>query len=141
MRVEPRQGGDDDTAANGLKLILCKAGEWGLQQELMVFEGLWGNWERIGMCDENSYIIGGQVRFEGRQGGDDDTALNGLQIVCHNPVTQTSQIVLVSEGMWGDWKDWVVDENQYVTGGQVRFEGRQGRDDDTAMNGISFKFS
>jgi hypothetical protein len=119
-----------------LKLILCKAGEWGLQQELMVFEGLWGNWERIGMCDENSYIIGGQVRFEGRQGGDDDTALNGLQIVCKNPVTQTSQIVLVSEGMWGDWKDGVVDDSQYVTGGQVRFEGRQGHDDDTAMNGI-----
>ena len=44
--------------------------------------------------------------------------------------------------MWGDWRYWVVDDtHQYVTGGQVRFEGGQGRDDDTAMNGIAFKFT
>ena len=69
----------------------------------MIYEGLWGDWQLKAMCDSGSYIIGGQVRFEGQQRDGDDTALNGLRIRCKNPTTGQINDKLVSEGYWGDW--------------------------------------
>jgi hypothetical protein len=47
-----------------------------------------GTWGSIVYCPINHYIAGAQVRFEDPLGGfNDDTALNGLHILCRSPIT------------------------------------------------------
>jgi hypothetical protein len=53
--------------------------------------------------------------------------------------SDSSQLPL-EYGPWGDWGRWVNYPHSYICGGQVRFEPDQGRGDDTALNGVRFKF-
>merc|ERR1711937_775718 len=90
------------------------------------------------MCPFGKYIGGARVRFEGKRGGGDDTALNGLQIRCVDRYWKGLADIEVYKGLWGGWKSWVSSEGNLVKDAQVRFEGRQGSSDDTALNGIKF---
>lgn len=93
------------------------------------------------MCNKDYYIDGAAVRYEGSQGGGDDTALNGLIILCRHKTTHKHHQVNVYGGIWGHWmKSFVYVGNKYVKFAQVRFEDRQGGGDDTAMNGLMFQF-
>lgn len=74
------------------------------------------------MCDYDSYINGGQVRFEGNQGRGDDTALNGLKISCKNIRNNKEQLLTVYEGDWGEWMPMLKKNNLYVVGAQCRYQ-------------------
>ena len=61
----------------------------------------WGSWGGASWCPENSWAAGYQLLVERECGGGcDDTALNGVQLVC---VTGhiTSKL-----GSWGRWTNW-----------------------------------
>lgn len=97
MRVEPSQGGGDDTAANGLKIFCTdpmKPNErsgW-----KTVWNGYWGDWQRQ-RFQVRGVVCEAAARVESRQGGGDDTALNGLKFkMCDFPGAAVAAI----KGRW-----------------------------------------
>jgi len=130
--------GGDDTAGNGLKLRFCDLKNWNSKKTTTVYSGKWGGWKGMKMCPFGKYIGGARVRFEDRQGGGDDTALNGLEIRCVDRYWKGTENIMVYEGVWGDWKPWVNSAGNLVEDARVRFEDPGG--DDTALNGIRFWF-
>ena len=108
LRFYDDDGGDDQTAADGLRLKYCDLNNWSnSQKEVEVWGGTpnWGTWKGMKMCPANQFIAGAQVRYEDHQGGGDDTALNGLKIYCAPKNTNTGgSWVEVFGGIWGVWK-------------------------------------
>ena len=92
-----------------------------------------------------------QVRFNDRVGFDDDTALNGLKIICRDPYYPAIfYSLIVHKGIWGVWK--VVKyspfvEKTYVCGVEVKYDAYKNSTsgfgihavDNTALNGIKLK--
>jgi len=50
-------------------------------KEHTVHGGWWGGWHDK-TCADNEYVCGIKVRVEGKQGGGDDTGMNGLKMKC-----------------------------------------------------------
>jgi hypothetical protein len=142
MRFEDSQGDGDDTAANGLKLVYCHLEAWYDQQTKTIFEGLWGEWKEVALCPFDHYVDGAEVRFEDKVGdGGDDTALNGLKIHCRDKKNKfVQEWITVFGGISGDWKEAVTRDDKYVTHASIRFEDSQDSGDDTAWNGLKFRF-
>jgi hypothetical protein len=140
LRIEPPQGAGDDTAANAVKIYYCYIDNWNLKNDLNLNEGLWGDWNWA-MCPQGYYINQVRARVESPQGPGDDTALNSLTFRCKEPVnSNVSDDIILQNTNWGNWMDWVGNDDQYVCGGQVRFEPSQEAGDDTALNGIRLRF-
>lgn len=77
LRVEPSQGGGDDTGANDAT-FKCRAGETinpGGGRAI-------GNWSNYATCPADSAVCGISTRVEGPQGSGDDTAMNGMRFDC-----------------------------------------------------------
>ena len=91
------------------------------------------------MCPLGFYVDAFRARVEPPQGDGDDTALNGLEFRCRNR-DGFHNFVKIYEGLWGTWRDWHFanfDSGPFLfTTYQVRFEGNQGKGDDTALNGL-----
>jgi len=139
LRFESRQGGGDDTAANGLRLKYCGLSDWHNQDQQTIWNGNWGDWRGMVMCPYGKYIGAGNVRFEDAIGrGGDDTALNGLAIWCVDKNWNYGEMEVVYYGEWGGWKGWNYEVGKLVKGARVRYEDPIGNGDDTAMNGIQF---
>jgi len=138
LRSEDRQGAGDDSAANGLRLKYCGLSDWRIQKQQEIWTGDWGKWKKMVMCPHGKYIGAATVRFEDRQGGGDDSALNGLAIWCVNENWRNGEVKIVYNGEWGGWKDWSYKVNKLVKGARVRYEDKRGGGDDSAMNGIEF---
>merc|ERR1711881_13514 len=86
--LEPRLSGDhDDTAINGLKMN-CRSvstgkfpdGIW--TGEKTVANHGWGSWTSSATCPKSYHMCGFQQRTEARQGSGDDTAMNGIRMMC-----------------------------------------------------------
>lgn len=45
-------------------------------------DGFWGDWWGWKYCPQYTYVCGVNVRIEWDQGGGDDTAMNGIRLVC-----------------------------------------------------------
>lgn len=49
--------------------------------------------------------------------------------------------ISIYDGIWGNWKHWVSGKGgMYACGAELQFEGHQGGSDDTAANGLKFKY-
>jgi len=108
-----------------------------------VQEGHWGKWEKPVVIPDGYFISGMQVRFESWNHEQDDTALNGLKLLCtslYNP--DDVQTVVAHEGFWGTWRKPVTVPNEcYVIGLATRIESKQGSNgDDTALNGLKMLY-
>ena len=77
MKVQSQQGSGDDSAANKLDLF-CKSG----QKLSAPTETSFGDWVPHLRCPPGQGVVGLQVRMEAKQGDGDDTALNGVRMVC-----------------------------------------------------------
>jgi hypothetical protein len=78
LRIEPRQGGGDDTGAVDV-MFRCSDG-----QEITTPTALtWGDWKDWQDCPSGSAIAGIQTKVEARQGHGDDTALNDAVFACY----------------------------------------------------------
>lgn len=99
-----------------------------------------GRWTKTIMCKDSGQVSGFRLRVENSNGGD-DTALNGIQLMCKDG-TVTNKI----EGYFGEWKPWqfceVVGNHayySYIDGFNFRSEGRQYGGDDTAGNNVKMR--
>ncbi|XP_066920754.1 vitelline membrane outer layer protein 1-like [Clytia hemisphaerica] len=82
LKVEEEQGKayvDDDTAANAIELRCADDEKWHKSKE-----GGWGGWSGVKECPKGYRLAGIKTRVEKNQGGGagDDTALNGVTMVC-----------------------------------------------------------
>ena len=78
MKIEKRQGDGDDTAANAIDLY-CKHGGY-----IVAYRNTeWGNWRSIVKCPYSEAVMGIKTRVERVLGDGDDTALNGVRLICH----------------------------------------------------------
>ncbi|WP_157798244.1 hypothetical protein [Aeromonas cavernicola] len=78
IKIEPKQGDGDDTAANDVDLY-CKSGVLSASVNTS-----WGNWSPVQYCPTGKAVVGIVTRVEGKQGSEDDTALNGVRLICEN---------------------------------------------------------
>lgn len=97
------------------------------------------------------YVAGMQVRYNDRTGIDDDTALNGLSIICRDPLKPgVYENKTVHWGNWGVWKiikQSPFVQNTYVCGAEVRYQDPTETEtgvgvqvgDNTGLNGIKVK--
>uniref|UniRef100_A0A3P9N8S5 Vitelline membrane outer layer 1 homolog n=2 Tax=Poecilia reticulata TaxID=8081 RepID=A0A3P9N8S5_POERE len=102
-----------------------------------------GDWTWPEMCPDNFFAVGFSVRVETDQYGGDDTALNGIRLICSQDESRSFLYYVESHtGHTGEWS-----HPQYCPGGvltsfQIRVEPRQGLlGDDTAVNNIKFRCS
>lgn len=79
IRIETPQGGGDDTAANDVE-AQCGNGQWLAPTTYTS----WGTWRGFVGCPTGTAVCGMKTRVEANLGGQDDTALNGVQFACCN---------------------------------------------------------
>lgn len=77
IQIESPRGDGDDTAANDVALK-CRNGNEARAEA----KTHWGNWSNYQYCPAGQVIVGLMTRVEKDQGGDDDTALNGVRMLC-----------------------------------------------------------
>jgi hypothetical protein len=131
-RVEPKQGGDDDTAMNAVAMR-CSSSNF----EIMPYGGLWGDWSDWQSCPNGEYFVGMRGRFEMPQGDGDDTTLNAVQLQC----SRGSVVGTPNATPWGVWLGWMMcpEGTTGIIGFSIQFERSLGSGsdaDDTAMNSL-----
>lgn len=129
-KVEPNQGDDDDTALNSIKLICAN------NKEIYSGEGPWGKWGNNVYCARDRYLNGFKLKVEPPQGDGDDTASNGIIMLCND----WSELNNNNEGKWGNWNGpFMCPERKYICGFKQQIEEDKGRSgDDTALNNVAF---
>jgi hypothetical protein len=66
--------------------------------------GPWGEWGPWQHCPSNSYADAFRIRVQPPQGSGDDTALNGIQLLCRDRfTTDLTATIASSQGTLGDW--------------------------------------
>ncbi|GIL86863.1 hypothetical protein Vretifemale_15044 [Volvox reticuliferus] len=111
----------------------------------IVSNGWWGDWQGLRYCSNTrpdgrygAPMIGFALRVEKPCGNCDDTALNGLRMVC----SVGPSVVSIVEGTWGDFASpTYCPKGRYIIGARLKLEDKQGNGDDTAANSIEFKCS
>ena len=109
---------------------------------MIKFVGKWGTWGTWEHCPKGSYVYGYKMKSERNQGqgkDDDDSATNGIQLLCYKGDGSGSANgqLTSSEGPWGDWlSSRKCATGKPITGFKVQFEKQQGNGDDTALNKV-----
>ncbi|XP_077326867.1 vitelline membrane outer layer protein 1 homolog [Lithobates pipiens] len=103
--------------------------------------GIWGDWGHTEMCPAGTSARAFRLLVEPHQGRGDDTALNGIQLLCAEPGSEDIKATITStKGNWGSWT-----EVQWCPSGDLisfslkvepAIDG-----DDTAANNIMFQCS
>ncbi|XP_031430650.1 vitelline membrane outer layer protein 1 homolog [Clupea harengus] len=105
--------------------------------------GYWGGWGGMEMCPPSYRAFGFSLKVEEKLGSGDDTALNGIRLLCRHRENRNLQVTISSsEGRWGSWTHYQDCGYAYLLSFVLRVERpRGGRVDDTAANNIQFKCS
>nr|XP_008175664.1 vitelline membrane outer layer protein 1 homolog [Chrysemys picta bellii] len=121
-------------ATLGLLLGCCLWGAWGHTKIHVSNGGIWGTWGAEQSCPGNSFAIGFSLKVELPQLAGDDTALNGIRLLCSDGSTIQSNV-----GPWGSWGPVKkCPSGQRLTQFRLRVEPCRGLKDDTAANNIEF---
>ncbi|CAF0954234.1 unnamed protein product [Brachionus calyciflorus] len=94
----------------------------------------WGDWGPIEVCDQNDYVVGFRTKLHPIQAsGLDDTALNGVEMICSN-----GKRIKSTEGQYGYWDSSFrnCSNGQKIIGFSYGIHAKEGVDDDTATNVI-----
>ncbi|KAM7421478.1 hypothetical protein PAMA_015559 [Pampus argenteus] len=104
--------------------------------------GEFGNWTWPEMCPEDFFAVGFSIRIE-RSGPIDDTALNGIRLICARDEDRSFLYSIESHtGYFGDWTQPQYCPSGVLTSFQLRVEPPQGTfGDDTSANNIKFRCS
>lgn len=110
-------------------------------------QGYWGAWYQAVYCSLGTYAVGYRMRVETSQGGgisngNDDTALNAVQLLCMDPMTGATSLISSHDGLWGSWNQSAscAGADNYLKSARIRIESSQGggTNDDTAANDVEF---
>ena len=94
----------------------------------------WGDWGVPQFCPYPYYTIGYNTKIEGSQGKGDDTALNGIKLICSD-----GSSIYSSVAPWGGWgSDVYCNSNEKLSAFIMKSEPSQGKGDDTAANAFKF---
>eukprot|EP00727_Mastigamoeba_balamuthi_P005622 m51a1_g168 putative cysteine proteinase rd19a-like (3682) ;mRNA; r:545786-559930 len=95
-------------------------------------DGFWGIWGALGLCPSGTFATGFQTQSEPVQGAGDDTAANGVRLLCGNSYTPGPTSLV---GPWGTWDTaYGCPPGYYLTDFQLMVESPVGSGDDTAAN-------
>nr|UST29508.1 vitelline membrane outer layer like protein 1 precursor [Haliclona caerulea] len=135
-------------------LVLCLAISWSVDARRSDYVShiqpytytSWGSWGFDEWCAAGSYAYGFRLKVEGKQGGSniwgrggDDTALNGIELLCRTYCGSHTNKVTSSVGPWGSWRSTkICPAHYFLKGASARSEKRQGSGDDTAANNYNF---
>jgi hypothetical protein len=137
MKVEGNQKKGDDTALNAVSLW-CYNRDGRMVGGLQPHQGIWGRWgSQAAVCPQGSYATEFSLKVEPPQGRGDDTGANSVKFKCSNGAVME----VPGGGAWGTWSNWVIDTgflNSAICGVRAKFEGDQGKGDDTALNDLEF---
>ncbi|KAK1896057.1 Vitelline membrane outer layer protein 1 [Dissostichus eleginoides] len=102
-----------------------------------------GYWTWSEMCPEKFFAVGFSIRVESNQYAADDTALNGIRLICAQDENRSFGYSIESHtGYFGDWSPPQYCPMGMLTSFQIRVEPHQGLfGDDTAINNIKFRCS
>ncbi|XP_070691838.1 vitelline membrane outer layer protein 1 homolog [Pempheris klunzingeri] len=102
-----------------------------------------GNWTWPEMCPDKFFAVGFSIRVEKNQYGADDTALNGIRLICAQNENRSFLYSVESHtGYFGDWSPLQYCPSGVLTSFQISVEPHQGLfGDDTAVNNIKFRCS
>ncbi|KAL2084427.1 hypothetical protein ACEWY4_019945 [Coilia grayii] len=102
-----------------------------------------GNWTWPEMCPPDYFAVGFSLRVESMQYGLDDTALNGIRLICSKSDDRSFLYTVESHtGYFGEWTDVQYCPKGHLISFQLRVEPHQGMfGDDTAANNIRFRCS
>ncbi|XP_044856386.1 mucin-2-like [Mauremys mutica] len=121
-------------ATLGLVLGCCLWGAWGQEKIHVPNGGMWGTWGEEESCPGNSFAVGFSLKVQWPRHARDNTALNGIRLLCSNGRTIQSNV-----GPWGWWgRVKKCPSGQRLTQFRLRVEPCRGLKDDTAANNIEF---
>ncbi|XP_028325757.1 vitelline membrane outer layer protein 1 homolog [Gouania willdenowi] len=130
------------------KVFLQRAGtaftSRGFRSLLNVTNGeQFGGWTWPEMCPPHFYAVGFSVRVESNQYGSDDTAMNGIRLICSKDEDRSFLYSVESHtGYFGDWSAPQYCPRGVLISFQLRVEPHRGLfGDDTAVNNIKFRCS
>jgi len=140
VRYEAPIGSGDDTALNGIEIqyVSLSGVTPRIEKTAVVHPGHWGEWRDWVNVPDGYYIIGFNTRFEPHRSDQDDTGLNGLEMICKAFWADDFKRIMIEPGNWGRWtgEKLAPYPNWGVVGLQARVERPKRDNDDTAMNGI-----
>jgi hypothetical protein len=104
------------------------------------FGGPYGDWRDEQRCPTGQWVLGASLIVEPDQGRGDDTALNGIHLIC-GTLEDKGRVTPISSGTgsWGNKTEERVCANGYVVGANLRIEGPQGSRDDTGAVDAEFR--
>ncbi|KAJ3597731.1 hypothetical protein NHX12_001248 [Muraenolepis orangiensis] len=102
-----------------------------------------GRWTWPEMCPDTYFAVGFSIRVESNQYGLDDTALNGVRLICARGGDRSFLYSIESDvGFYGQWSQVQYCPQGVLVSFQLRVEPHQGLfGDDTAANNIRFRCS
>ncbi|XP_035018760.1 vitelline membrane outer layer protein 1 homolog [Hippoglossus stenolepis] len=101
-----------------------------------------GTWMWPEMCPDQYFAVGFSIRVESSQGKGDDTALNGIRLICGKDGELNFMYTAESHpGFWGGWSNPQYCPSGVLTSFQLRVEAHRGNIDDTTANNIKFRCS
>nr|XP_005314579.2 vitelline membrane outer layer protein 1-like [Chrysemys picta bellii] len=121
-------------ATLGLLLGCCLWGAWGQTKIHVSNGGIWGTWGAEQSCPGNSFAVGFSLKVELPQLAGEDTALNGIRLLCSDSSTIQSKV-----GPWGWWGLVMkCPSGQRLTQFRLRVEPCRGLKDNMAAKNIEF---
>jgi hypothetical protein len=111
---------------------------------LVLHTGWWGDWATSwAVCPRTDQRVMGMVlKSEASCGSCDDTALNGVIMLCSTSTGTYKNTIKSTEQIWGSWGNYDYCYRRsdgvywFADGGEIQIEGKQGSGDDTAANNV-----
>jgi len=97
----------------------------------LAYYGNWGDWGAWEYCPNGGFATGFKEKVEANQGGGDDSALNGICLICSQ-----GGVICSTVGPWGSWAETGRTCSTGFNAYNVKSEANQGGGDDTSANGV-----
>lgn len=132
IKVDTSDIYSDNTGLNSIRLICNDSASTRIQSG----EGWDGQWGNEVSCQSGNKLHGFRFKSEFFQFSKDDTAANGLKMICENGVILTPS----NESPYGSWEsDKYCPTGQVICGIQTQIQSFQNNWDDSSLNNVYFQ--
>jgi len=100
-------------------------------KQTLTYYGYWGDWGRWNYCRNGGFATNFKQKVERSQGHRDDTALNGICLICSTGGTVCSTV-----GRRGSWRTSHRSSLSGFNRFRMKYERKQGHRDDTGANAV-----